>query len=644
MDLEVLRRQTGCNQKGLVDFSEDKKKYLKLLSREYPEISSVCRELINLEAILNLPKGTEHFMSDIHGEYGAFYHIMNNASGVIREKVDLFLGEELTLEQRQEICTVIYYPEEKLQMLREKDVLTEKWYRQCLLRLIFLARHLSSKYTRSKVRKALPEDFAYIIEELMYVQPDEDNNQLIYHEKILDTILQTGSADAFIYALTKLIKRLAVDHLHIVGDIFDRGSQADKIMDLLTEYHSLDIQWGNHDILWMGAACGCEACIANVLRNSMKYNHISILENTYGISLRSLVLFAERTYPKLTPMKAAMHAISVILFKLEGQIILRHPEYEMQDRLLLDKINIVQGTVQIAGKRYPLMQTFFPTLQTNDPYELMDDEYELMDELRDAFEQSEVLQRHIRFLYEKGSIYCCYNGNLLFHGCIPLDEKGNFDGLYINGTYYAGKAYLDCAQKIARLAYFQGGRNNLDFMWYLWCGKKSPLSGRNVKTFERTFLADESTWYEEKNPYYVLYEKEEICRQILMEFGLFEEQSHIINGHTPISVKSGESPLKANNRLIVIDGGFCKAYQRTTGIAGYTLIYNSHGMRIKAHKPFTDIEGALLDNSDIDSESHFFEKRERRMMIRDTDNGKQLLEKIEDLKLLLEVYRNGISL
>lgn len=642
MDLDVLRRKTQQTRDKLPEQTEDRIKFLKLLAKEYPSIPSVCREIINLEAILNLPKGTEHFMSDIHGEFGAFYHILNNASGLIREKVDMIFENEMTLDERQELCTLIYYPEEKINMLREKDLINEAWYRNYLVHLINLAKILSSKYTRSKVRKALSEDFSYIIDELLHAQPDEDNNQLIYHEKILDTIIQTGSADAFIFALTNLIKRLAVDHLHIVGDIFDRGSQADKIMDLLIQYHSLDIQWGNHDILWMGAACGSEACIANVLRNNMKYNNMSILENTYGISLRSLILFAERTYPKLTPMKAALQAISVILFKLEGQIIMRHPEFQMEDRLLLDKINIVQGNVSIRDKKYRLKNVFFPTVKPNDPYELTEEEYDLIDELRDAFQNSEVLQRHVKFLYENGSIYRCYNGNLLFHGCIPLDETGAFDGLEINGTLYTGKAYLDYAQKIARLAYFQGGRNHLDFMWYLWCGKKSPLSGRNVKTFERTFIEDETTWHEEKNPYYRLYDKEEICIRILSEFGLNEKQSHIINGHTPISVKKGESPLKANNRLIVIDGGFCKAYQKTTGIAGYTLIYNSHGMRLKAHKPFENIESALIENMDIDSESFFFEKREKRMMIRDTDNGKRLIEKIKDLEELLIAYRSGI--
>lgn len=640
MDLEVLRRKTQRTEDG-ISFSEEKRKYLSLLAKEYPSIPAVCREIINLQAIINLPKGTEHFMSDLHGEYEAFYHIVNNAAGVIREKVDMLFAESMTAQERQEICTLVYYPVEKLELLKQKKNLTPEWYKENLGRLVALAKLLSSKYTRSKVRKALPEEFSYIIDELLHAQPDEDNNQFVYHEKIMDTIIDIGSADAFIEALAILIKRLAVDHLHIVGDIFDRGSHADEIMELLMKYHSLDIEWGNHDILWMGAACGSEACIVNVLRNNMKYNNMEILENTYGISLRPLVLFAERTYPKMSPMKAALKAVSVLVFKLEGQIIMRHPEYDMQDRLLLDKINYMQGTVTIDGKEYVMQDNYFPTVNRFDPYELTEAEYELMDQLRDSFLKSAVLQKHVRFLYEKGSMYRCYNGNLLFHGCIPLDEHGEFDGLIIDGEKYTGKAYMDYAQKIARLAFFRGGRSELDFMWYLWCGKKSPLSGRNVKTFERAFLKDETTWEEEKNPYYHFYLQEEVCKKILSEFGLTSAQSHIINGHTPVQVSNGESPIKANRKLIVIDGGFCKAYQKQTGIAGYTLIYNSHGMRLKAHKPFQSIHMALMENADIDSESNFFEIEPQRVMIRDTDKGKELMENIADLQLLLEAYREG---
>ena len=621
--------------------SEEKLKYLRLLSEKYPSIPSVCREIINLKAILNLPKGTEHFMSDLHGEYEAFSHILNNAAGVIKEKVDMIFVTRLSPRERQEICTLVYYPVEKLQRLKEQHVVTPYWYKITLKNLIELAKLLSSKYTRSKVRKALPEEFSYIIDELLHAQPDEDNNQYIYHEKIIDTIIDIGSADAFIEALAKLIKRLAVDHLHIVGDIFDRGSSADHIIELLMQYHSLDIEWGNHDILWMGDACGSEACIANVLRNNIKYNNIEILDNAYAISLRSLTLFAEKTYPMLSPMKAALKAISVILFKLEGQIIMRHPEYEMVDRLLLDKMDLEKGSVRIGDKEYALNDTYFPTLQEGDRYLLTKEEEQVMKDLKSAFCNSQVLRTHVEFLYEKGSIYRCYNGNLLFHGCIPLDENGDFDGMKIGDRVYRGREYMDYAQRTARLAYFEPNESHLDFMWYLWCGKKSPLSGRNIKTFERTFIKDKTAWEEEKNPYYRFYQQEEVCARILNAFGLHSPMSHIINGHTPIKVADGESPVKANNRLVVIDVGFCKAYQKTTGIAGYTLIYNSHGMRLKAHQPFESIEKVLEENKDIESTSNFFEMEPERVMIKDTDNGKKILETIRDLELLLAAYRRG---
>lgn len=626
-----------------MDLSGEKLKYLRLLSARYPSIPSVCREIINLKAILNLPKGTEHFMSDIHGEYEAFYHIMNNAAGVIKEKVDMIFAERMTPRERQEICTLVYYPMEKIKLLKRQNAVTPYWYKINLKNLTELAKFLSSKYTRSKVRKALPEEFSYIIDELLHAQQDEDNNQYVYHEKILDTIIDIDSADAFIEALSRLIKRLAVDHLHIVGDIYDRGANADKIMDLLIRHHSVDIEWGNHDILWMGAACGNEACIANVLRNNLKYDNIEILENSYAISLRSLTLFAEQTYPDMEPMAAALKAISVILFKLEGQLIMRHPEYDMVDRLLLDKIDKGRGVVRIGSWEYELNDHYFPTLREHDAYTLSVEEQQVMEELRAAFVNSHMLRKHVRFLYEKGSTYLCYNGNLLFHGCIPMTEDGGFAAMKLDGREYQGKAYMDYAAKVARRAFF--GNNNqsdVDFMWYLWCGKKSPLAGRTMKTFERTFVVDESTYDEPKNPYYRYYQQEEYCRKILHEFGLDSNMSHIINGHTPIKVSKGESPLKANNRLIVIDGGFCRAYQKTTGIAGYTLIYNSHGMRLKAHQPFESIAKVLEENKDIESSSNFFETEAERVMVKDTDNGKEIKETIQDLELLLAAYRQGI--
>lgn len=622
---------------------DEKLRYLRLLAEKYPSIPSVCREIINLKAILNLPKGTEHFMSDIHGEYEAFYHILNNAAGVIKEKVDLIFSDRLSARDRQEICTLVYYPEEKIKLLKRQNAVTPYWYKVNLKNLTELAKFLSSKYTRSKVRKAIPAEFSFIIDELLHAQPDEDNNQLVYHEKIIDTIIDIDSADAFIEALCRLIKRLAVDHLHIVGDIFDRGPKADKIMDLLINHHSVDIEWGNHDILWMGAACGNEACIANVLRNNIKYNNIEILESSYAISLRALTLFAEHTYPGLSPMDAALKAIAVILFKLEGQIIMRHPEYDMEDRLLLDKMDLERGVVCIGGKEYELNDTYFPTVNKEDAYALTKEEQDVIDDLRTAFINSHMLRKHVRFLYEKGNIYLCYNDNLLFHGCIPMDENGDFDGMKIGDTMYRGKDYMDYACKTARRAFF-GSYNqaNNDFMWYLWCGKKSPLSGRNMKTFERTFVVDKSTYDEPKNPYYSFYQQEKYCRKILHEFGLDSSISHIINGHTPIKVAKGESPLKANNRLIVIDGGFCRAYQKTTGIAGYTLIYNSHGMRLKAHQPFESIAKVLEENKDIESTSNFFETESERVMVKDTDSGKVILDTINDLELLLLAYRQGL--
>ena len=622
---------------------DDKLKYLRLLAEKYPSIPSVCREIINLNAILNLPKGTEHFMSDIHGESEAFYHILSNAAGVIKEKVDLIFARRLSAVERQEMCTLVYYPAQKIKRLRKQNMLTPHWYKVNLNNLTELAKFLSSKYTRSKVREAIPAEFSFIIDELLHSQADEDNNQVVYHRKIIDTIIEIESADEFVEALCRLIKRLAVDRLHIVGDIYDRGPNADKIMELLITHHSVDIEWGNHDILWMGAACGNEACIANILRNNIKYNNLQILENSYAISLRALALFAEQTYPGIDPMDAALKAISVILFKLEGQIIMRHPEYDMEDRLLLDKMDLERGVVRIGDKEYELNDTYFPTVGKDNAYALTQEEQDVIDDLRTAFVNSHLLKRHVKFLYEKGSIYMCYNGNLLFHGCIPMDDHGDFDGMKIGNAMYRGKEYMDHAGKVARRAFFDTyNQSNIDFMWYLWCGKKSPLSGRNMKTFERTFVIDKETYHEPKNPYYSFYQQEKYCCKILHEFGLDSSMSHIINGHTPIKVTEGESPLKANNRLIVIDGGFCRAYQKTTGIAGYTLIYNSHGMRLKAHQPFESIEKALEENKDIESTSNLFETQIDRVMVKDTDNGKVILETINDLELLLLAYRRGL--
>ena len=622
-------------------------KYLELLAEKYPTEQAVCREIINLKAILGLPKGTEHFMSDLHGEYEAFCHILNNCSGVIREKVDLLFEETLSDIDREEICTLIYYPVEKLEMMKKESRNNEEWYRVILGELIEIARLLSSKYTRSKVRKAMPDEYAYILDELIHVQKDEDDNQVAYHQNIIDTLLELDSADAFIEVLAALIKRLAVDHLHIVGDIFDRGPCADRIMDLLMNYHSLDIEWRNHDILWMGAAAGSEACIATVIRNNLKYHNIRILENSYGISLRDLTLFAEKLYPDTEPMEAALKAISVLLFKLEGQVILRNPDYQMTDKLLLHQVNVQNHTVCIAGTDYEICEETFPTVSF-DPsnpevsYKLTAEEKQVMEGLRMAFVGSVRLRQHMDFLYQKGSMYRIFNGNLLFHGCVPLDESGNLEGVVFHQKRYRGRDYLDYAERIARRAWSKDAtQKELDFMWYLWCGRKSPLSGRNIKTFERTYVKDESTWHEASNPYYQYYEQEKICNMILHEFNLYSDRSHIINGHTPVRTSRGEHPVRANGRLMVIDGGFCKSYHKTTGIAGYTLIFNSHGIRIKSHQPFQSVYAALTENKDIESRSELVETERERLMVRNTDTGKKILEDIKGLKMLLQAYREG---
>ena len=622
-------------------------RYLELLAEKYPTEQAVSREIINLTAILSLPKGTEHFMSDLHGEYEAFCHILNNCSGVIREKVDLLFGETLSDFDREEICTLIYYPVEKLELVRKEGKNNEEWYRATLGKLIDIARLLSSKYTRSKVRKAMPKEYAYILDELIHVQKDEDDNQVVYHRNILDTLLELDNADEFIEVLAELIKRLAVDHLHIVGDIFDRGACADRIMDLLMQYHSLDIEWGNHDILWMGAAAGSKACIATVVRNNLKYNNTKILENSYGISLRNLALFAEKIYPDEEPMKAALKAISVMLFKLEGQVILRNPDYNMTDKLLLHKVNVEKQTVEIDGTEYAIKEEAFPTVNFDsgdmeDVYQLSEEEEQVMEGLRMAFVNSIRLRQHIDFLYQKGSMYRIFNGNLLYHGCVPLDESGNLEGVAFGKKRYHGREYLDYAERIARRAWSKDARQkDRDFMWYLWCGRKSPLSGRNIKTFERAYVLDENTWFEQSNPYYKFYHEEKVCNMILHEFGLYSERSHIINGHTPVRTSKGEHPVRADGKLLVIDGGFCKSYHKTTGIAGYTLIFNSHGIRIKSHQPFQSVYAALTENKDIESKSELVETENERLMVRNTDIGTKIREDIEGLKMLLRAYRSG---
>ena len=616
-------------------------KYLSLLAEQYPTLQALCTEIINLNAILNLPKGTEHFMSDIHGEYEAFCHILNNCSGVIREKVRLWLGDRLSQQEASELCTLIYYPQEKLRLLRDAGVTTDEWYRETLSQLVYLARQLSSKYTRSKVRKAMPEEYAFILDELLHAQTDEDDNQQLYHRMIVTTLLDIKNGNAIITALAGLIKRLAVDRLHVVGDIFDRGPRADSILDMLMAHHSVDIEWGNHDILWMGAASGSLCCIAAVVRNCLAYHNTQILENGYGIPLRPLALFAEKLYPALTPEEAALEAISIMMFKLEGQLIHRNPSFGMEDRLLLERISPADGTVEMDGRLWPIRPKALPTIDWNDPYALTQEENAVLLDLQDAFLHSLRLRSHVEFLYNRGRLYRRYNGNLLFHGCIPLDENGQFLIKHLGDQELSGRALMDYADSMARKAYFTGRQDALDFMWYLWCGDDSPLCGRKIKTFARYFIPDEEAWHEPRNPYYAYYNDEQVCQRMLEAFDLPSPESRIINGHTPIRVTHGESPIKAGGRLIVIDGGFCKAYQKATGIAGYTLIANSHGMRIMSHQPFTTLEDALEANRDIRSQSFDFAVYPRRQMVQDTDSGQKLQERIDDLLDLLSACRAG---
>ncbi|WP_270660878.1 fructose-1,6-bisphosphatase [Thomasclavelia ramosa] len=618
-------------------------KYLQLLSDKYQSIQDTCTEIINLQAIMSLPKGTEHFMSDLHGEYEAFYHILNNCSGVIKEKVDLLFKQTLKKAERQELCALIYYPDEKLKLLKQEQKDNREWYLITLNRLIELTSLLSSKYTRSKVRKALPKQFGYIIDELLHSKDSKDNNIKAYHGNILDTIINIDNGDAFIKELVELIKRLAVDHLHIVGDIFDRGARADSIIDLLINYHSLDIQWGNHDILWMGAASGNKACVATVIYNNLRYNNHAILENGYGISLRNLISFANELYGDYdNVIDPVIKTIAIIMFKLEGNIIKRNPEYMMNERLFLDKLNLVDGKVMIGEHSYPLKDNLLLTINSNNPYQLTKRENEIIDELTNSFMNSIRLKKHLDFLCNKGAVYRTYNNNLIYHGCMPLTQDGNFQAVKVLGKVVQGKAYFDFVDEVVRkVINDQVNYQYIDLMYFLWCNLLSPFSGRVCKTFERLFIEDSSAHQEPTNYYYEYYNNEKECNMILHEFGLYSNRTHIINGHLPIKVKDGENPLKANGKLIMIDGGFCKAYHEKTGIAGYTLIYNSHGMRIKAHSSFASKEKVFYENKDIISESKIIETTNERLMVRDTDAGKQLKRLVDDLMNLLILYKNN---
>lgn len=642
------------------------KRHLKLLSKQYTNEEQVSEEIINLQAILNLPKGTELFLSDIHGEYGSFSHILNNGSGIIKNKIEDIFSNQITERERSALATLIYYPEEKLALIKREVKDINEWYSITLYRLIEVAREVSSKYTRSKVRKAMPKGFDYIIDELLHLQgcgPDKET----YYKQIIKSIVELDRADEFIVAISNLIKRMAIDHLHVLGDIFDRGPDAKLVMDTLMKFHSLDIQLGNHDILWMGAACGNKACIANVIRICSRYDNISTLEEGYGINIRPLATFALKTYtndgckrfmPKIFDYNkyirsdeisiAKLHkAISVIQFKLEGQIIKEHPEYEMDGRLLLDKIDYKNKTVKIGDKSYPLNDINFPTINPNRPYELTKEENEIINRLEESFKNSETLNKHIAFLYSKASIYKCFNANLLFHGCIPMEENGEFSKVDILGRTLSGKEYLNFIDKAIRKAYMEKNQPDKekdinDLMWYLWCGPKSPLFGKGkAATFERYFVEDKEMHKEKKNPYFTLIENEEVCNKILKEFGLEGKNSHIINGHIPVKEKDGESPIKANGKLLVIDGGFAKSYRGQTGRAGYTLTYNSYGLILAANEPFDSKADAIREEIDIKYDIMVNEKETERKSVADTDVGKEIQEEVDDLKLLLKAYREG---
>lgn len=633
--------------------------YLKLLAKEYPSLKAASSEIINLIAICGLPKGTEYFFSDLHGEYEAFIYLLRSASGIIREKIRATYGYIIPEEEQVELANLIYYPDRNLNKIIQEGRGTEDWQRITVNRLVQICKEVSSKYTRSKVRKKMPREFGYVIDELLHVDYNDENKR-VYYEEIIRSIIDTGIADKFIVALCELIQNLAIDSLHIIGDIFDRGPRADIIMNELMHFHDVDIQWGNHDISWMGAATGNPACVCNVLRIAISYNSFDVLEDGYGINLRPLSMFASKVYrddpcsqftPKILDeniydavdpgLAAKMHkAIAVIQFKVEGQIIKRHPGYKMDDRILLEAVDYNRGVVTIEGTEYPMLDTMFPTIDPKHPLRLTKEEDELLHTLIMSFRHSGLLHKHIRFLYTNGALYKCHNGNLLYHGCIPMRPDGSFEGMICNGEELTGRTLMDYIGEQIHKAYFLSeddpDKNSArDFMWYLWCGAKSPVFGKDkMTTFEHYFVADKTTHRERLNPYYKLSQQEEVCDRILQEFGLSGEGSHIINGHVPVKIKDGEMPVKANGKLFVIDGGLSKAYQKYTGIAGYTLIYNSHHLALAEHKPFNPEQ----ENT---PRVAIVEKMKNRIMVSDTDKGKELMAQIEDLKELSAAYRRG---
>ena len=639
--------------------------YLQLLSQQYPTVQAASTEIIRLRTILNLPKGTEHFMSDIHGEYDAFLHILNSCSGEVREKIKDVFGDSMSRQDQRDLATLIYYPRAKLELVADKTENLETWYRDTLHHLIQVCRFLSIKHTRNKVRSYMDPEYQEIIDELIHLR-DEDGSKKNQFENIITTIIEIGQAADVIQAICDVVKALTCDHLHIVGDIFDRGPRADIVMDSLMACHNVDIQWGNHDILWMGAASGSRTLVSTVLSNSIRYNNLDVIETGYGISLRPLSIFANEVYSdtdtsqfqvKMTNadvsekdkiLSARMYkAITIILFKLEGSKVLRCPEFAMEDRALLHRIDYSRGTIRIDGVDHPLTDCDFPTIDPEDPYALTPEELHVITQLTDSFRHSEKLQKHTRFLYSKGGLYKVHNGNLLFHGCIPMTPEGELLTFHIGGQPRKGKEFLDYAEKMARKAYYakrgtEARKFGMDFLWWLWCGRNSPIFGRErMATFERRFLTDESTWAEPKNPYYTYYEDPAVCDILLKEFGLEGKHCHIINGHVPVKVKKGESPIKGGGKLIVIDGGFSKAYQSTSGIAGYTLIFGSRYFRIVSHQPFAGKYDAIHRNQDIENDSLIFEHIESRMKVAETDEGRELQSKVDDLMDLLDAYHSG---
>lgn len=642
-------------------------KYLDLLARQFPTVQSASTEIINLEAILKLPKGTEHFLSDIHGEYEIFSHVLRNGSGVIRSKIEDVFKNTIRKFVKDELATLIYYPEEKLTLIEKRESNIEEWYAVTLQRLISVTRATASKYTRSKVRKALPQDFSYIIEELLHESPTSQNKAR-YFEGIIQTIIRIERAREFIIAICKLIQRLAIDRLHIVGDIFDRGPNPEKVMDKLLEYHAVDVQWGNHDIIWMGSAAGIRALIANLVRISSRYMNLDTIEDGYGISLMPLATFAMEVYkddpaelfrPKTADdsninnkqvlmVSRMQKAISIIQFKLEAEIINRNPHFGMDDRNLLHLIDYEKGTIKLNGKNYKLKDTCFPTIDPKNPYKLTEEEYEVMEKLKTSFMHSERLKKHVKFLYAKGSMYLKYNENLLLHGCVPLNEDGGFMRMNFGKEELSGVELVDKFDVASRKAYFTRNDKEIDtisrdLIWYLWCGPKSPLFGKTkMATFERYFIEEKETHKEDKNAYFKLNDKEDVLDKIFVEFGLDPEKAHLINGHVPVKVKKGESPIKANGKLLVIDGGMSKAYQKVTGITGYTLIYNSYGLVLVAHEEFKSTTHVIEEEKDILSNITYLAQNPQRKTVEDTDGGKQLRQQIRDLEMLLAAFRKGL--